>query len=143
MLSHLKKFFALVAFLSCTLQTQAQMERTIYQVFEVDSAQSILLDIAGIYEIHPWAGTNVLAETNIQIWHASPEILEFLIKNGRYDLVAEKLDGSFQIYTKERDRKPLKTREGEVTEIAKAKLFVPDFYTWEKEEDMTVLRRKE
>ncbi|MBK8555189.1 MAG: hypothetical protein IPL65_05185 [Lewinellaceae bacterium] len=118
------------------------MERTIYQVFEVDSARTVTLDIAGIYEIHPWAGTNILAETNIQIWHASPEILGFLIKEGRYDLVAEKIDGGFEIYTKDRNRKPLKTKEGEVTEIATAKIFVPDFYTWTQQEGLTLLQRK-
>ena len=129
--------------LAGTNMANAQMEKTIYQVFEIDSAQSILIDVSGLYEIHAWAGTNILVETNIQIWHASPEILEFLIEQGRYDLVAEKLDGSLEVFNKMQDRKPIKTKEGEVTEIARAKFFIPDFYEWTKEDSgMTTLRRK-
>jgi hypothetical protein len=133
----------LVVLLGLPWLASAQMERTIYQVFEVDSAGTVTLDLAGLYEVQAWAGTNILAETNIQIWHASPEILGFLIKEGRYDLVGEKVDGGLDIYTKERNRKPLKTKEGEVTEIATAKIFVPDFYTWTKQDNLTVLQRKD
>jgi hypothetical protein len=134
----------LLFFLTVAAHTvSAQMERTIYQVFEVDSARMVTLDLAGLYEVHAWGGTNILVETNIQIWHASPEILGFLIKEGRYDLVHEKVDGGLEVYTKVRDRKPLKTKDGEVTEIATAKIFVPDFYTWSRQDNLTVLRRLE
>ena len=139
----LRKLLFLTGFIGWAWCAQAQMERTFYQVFEVDSARMITLDLAGIYEVHAWAGTSVLAETNVQIWHASPEILNFLIKEGRYDLVSEKIDGGMEIYTKDRNRKPLKTKEGEVTEIATVKLFVPDFYTWETQDNLTVLTRKQ
>lgn len=134
---------ALIILLGSPLAVSAQMERTIYQVFEVDSARTVTLDLAGLYEVHAWAGTNILAETNIQIWHASPDILGFLIKEGRYDLVGEKVDGGMDIYTKDRNRKTLKTKDGEVTEIATAKIFVPDFYTWTKQDNLTVLQRKD
>jgi hypothetical protein len=110
---------------------QAQMERTMYQVFEIDSIRFIELDIAGIYELETWAGSSILVETNIQISHASPEILDFLIKQGRYDVVADTLSPSeFKIYTKIRDRKPIKTPAGECTEIATVRLFIPDTFVW-------------
>jgi len=138
----LRRNILLVARLGCSIVASAQMERTIYQIFEVDSARTITLDLAGLYEVQAWAGGNILAETNIQIWNASPEILSFLIKEGRYELVGEKVDGGMDIYTKDRNRKPIKTKHGEATEIATAKIFVPDFYTWTKQDNLTVLQRK-
>lgn len=125
----LKSTFLFLVFVLATTSARAQMERTIYQVFTVDSISAINLDLAGLYEVHAWAGSNVLVETNIQIWHASPEILKHLIEKGRYDVVADTLsDTEITIKTKERDRKPLKFQNVECTEIATAKVFVPDTF---------------
>lgn len=108
---------------------QAQMERTIYQVFAIDSTTAINLDLAGLYEVHTWAGNSVLVETNIQIWNASPEILKHLIENGRYDVQSDTISAQeITIKTKERNRKPLKFQNVECTEIATAKVFVPDTF---------------
>lgn len=120
---------------------EAQMERTIYQVFEVDSAKTVALDIADVYEIHTWSGNNILIETNIKISFASPEILDFLIKEGRYAVAMDTLaPGSVKIYTKIPNRKPVKTPAGECTEIPDAKIFVPDTFIWT--DDKKLLTRK-
>jgi hypothetical protein len=135
------RLFALLAALFFSLTLSAQMERTMYLVFDVDSAKVVDLDLAGIYEIHSWAGSSILVETNIQISHASPDILDFLIKEGRYDVVADTLSpGQLKISTKHRDRKPIKTPAGECTEIATAKIFVPDTFVWT--DDKKTLTRK-
>jgi hypothetical protein len=135
------RLIAIFCLLSLAQGTQAQMERTMYQVFEVDSAQSIGLDLLGIYEVETWAGSSVLVETNIQIWHASPEILAYLIKNGRYDVAMDTLaPAEMRIFTKNRERKPVKTPDGECTEIATAKIFVPDHFILS--EDKKRLARK-
>jgi hypothetical protein len=127
--------------LSAIGAAEAQMERTMYQVFEVDSAKVVNLDLAGIYELQVWAGSSILVETNIQISHASPEILDYLIKLGRYDVVADTISETVvKIKTKVRDRKPIKTPDGECTEIATTKLFVPDTFIWT--EDKKTLNRK-
>ena len=121
---------------------QAQMERTIYHVFEVDSVQTVDLNLAGIYEVHAWAGNSILVETNVQLWHASPEILQALIDKGRYDVVADTASVTERlIRTKEPNRKPLKNPQGvEYVEIATAKVFVPDTFLWG--EDKKRLQRK-
>ncbi|MBL7827747.1 MAG: hypothetical protein JNJ57_14045 [Saprospiraceae bacterium] len=135
-----------VAFLLAGVTSlNAQMERTMYQVFEVDSAQVIELDIVGIYEVHTWAGSSILAEANIQIWDASPEILNFLIKEGRYDLTTDSTAGptpkEMRIFTKNKERKPIKRPDGQkCLEIATTKLFIPDVF-WVSE-DKTRLSRK-
>jgi hypothetical protein len=119
-----------------------QMERTIYHVFEIDSSKTVDLDLLGIYELHSWAGNSILVETNIQIWHASPQILDYLIEKERYAVSADTTSGSItRIYTKDQERKPLKTPVGEVTEIATTKVFIPDTYVWS--EDKKHIRRKD
>lgn len=124
------------------LPAQAQMERTMYQVFEVDSMKTITLDIADIYDLHTWAGSAIMIETNIQLSNATPEILDFLIKEGRYDVRMDTLaPGEVKISTKIRDRKKIKTPAGECTEIPEAKVFVPDTFYWEG--DKITIRRKE
>lgn len=118
------------AFFFVPLTVNAQMERTIYHVFEVDSVETVELTLAGIPEVHVWAGNTILVETNIQLWEASPEILKYLIEKGRYDVVADTTGAkSRTIRTKEPNRKPLKNKYGvECLEIATAKVFVPDTF---------------
>ncbi|HMX40269.1 MAG TPA: hypothetical protein PK971_01370 [Saprospiraceae bacterium] len=136
------RLFLLIISLGISLTASAQMKRTMYQVFEMDSVKRITLDLAGLYELHSWAGNSVMIENNIEISHASPEILDFLIKEGRYDVVADTVsETERRIYTKIRDRKPIKTPAGECTEIATVKIFVPDTYLWS--DDRTMLTRKE
>ena len=55
-------------------RADAQMERTVYQVFEVDSIQTVTLDIVGFTknEHNVRAGKRIWTEANIQIWNASP-----------------------------------------------------------------------
>lgn len=137
----LRSLFVSLALLLVCGTADAQMERTMYQVFELDSAKVVNLDLAGIYELQVWAGSSILVETNIQISHASPEILDYLIKQGRYDVVADTISETVVlIKTRIRDRKPIKTPDGECTEIATTKLFVPDTFIWT--EDKKTLNRK-
>ena len=88
-----------------------------YQVFEVDSAQVVHLDVAGEYEILAWAGNSILVETNVQIWEASREILTHLIKSGRYDLTTDSSAApnatEIRIFTKNLERKPIKRLDGQ------------------------------
>jgi len=138
------RLFALLILLSATRAAHGQMERTIYQVFDVDSVKTVHLDIADIYDIFSWAGSTILVETNVQLSHGSPEILDYLIKEGRYDLAMDTIAmPEVKIYTKMPDRKKkrVKTPDGEITEIPAAKIFVPDTFTWS--DDKKLLWRKE
>lgn len=122
----------------------AQMERTMYQVFEVDSAQTVQFEVAGEYEILEWAGNSILVETNVQIWDASREILAELIKLGRYDLTTDSSSAvpnakQIRIFTKNLERKPIKRIDGQkCLEIAVTKIFVPDtFYISDDRQRLT------
>jgi hypothetical protein len=113
---HLIRYFGLLtAFVFATQIAFAQTERTVYQVVEL--------------------------ETNIQVTHAPPSIVDYLIKEGRYEVSSDTLiAGEIKIYTKNRDRKPFKTPSGACTELAKARILIPDTYEWT--EKNKILRRK-
>ncbi len=132
-------------FLGFKPMSQAQMERTMYQVFEVDSAQTVQFEVAGEYQILPWEGNSILVETNVQIWDASREILTQLIKDGRYDLTTDSTAGpnpkQLRIFTKNLKRKTIKRLDRqECLEIAVTKIFVPD--TFDISDDKKRLTRK-
>lgn len=139
-LPHLHTLFILLAF---NTLAKAQMERTMYQVFEVDSAQTVHFEVAGEYEVLEWAGNSILVETNVQIWDASREILAELIKIGRYDLATDSSTvpnpKQVRIFTKNLDRKPIKRLDGQkCLEIAVTKIFIPDtFYISEDKQRLT------
>jgi hypothetical protein len=122
---------------------QAQMERTMYQVFEIDSAQTVTFEVVGEYNILEWAGNSILVETNVQIWDASREILGDLIKSGRYDLTTDSSatpnPKQVRIFTKNLNRKSIKRLDGQkCLEIAVTKIFVPDtFYISDDKQRLT------
>ena len=136
-----------------SLQAAAQMERTVYQVFEVDSIPTVTLDIVGFTypELHVWAGSSILTEANIQVWNASPEIVKYLIENGRYAFEQEKTTEQLRIFSKVRQRKDIKLpgMKRKCVEQTTVKVFIPDIYEWDPAEwtaDQTdkpkTLRRK-
>jgi len=129
----LPQFCFVLLFAGFAHTVQAQMERTMYQVFEVDSVQTVALDVTGEYQVLAWAGNSILVETKIQIWDASKEILDDLIKNGRYDLTVDSATvpnpTDIRIFTKYINRKSIKRLDGQkCLEIAVTKIFVPDTF---------------
>jgi hypothetical protein len=130
----------------------AQMERTVYQAFEIDSAATITLDLVGFteVEIKAWAGNTILSEANIQLWEASPEILNYFVENGRYKFGFEKKGDDVSITTQVRERKVIKTKlsgPSGCQEISTLRLFVPENYQWtdqlEGDSDGSILESKD
>lgn len=112
----------------------AQMERTVYQIFAVDSIETVVIDMVNfIYpEVHLWAGTSILTEVHVQVWDASPERVDTLISHGRYAFETERQGNTLRIYSKTRRREPIYMfRQGQkkaCLEQTVIKVFVPDFY---------------
>ncbi|MCC6460990.1 MAG: hypothetical protein IT260_11000 [Saprospiraceae bacterium] len=119
-------------------QLSAQMERTVYQVFEVDSIQNISLDIVGFTypELHVWAGNSIMTEANIQVWEAAPEVVNELIKQGRYAFESEKTGDLLRVFTKVRKREDFKLpgMKTKCVEQTTVKVFIPDIYEWDPAE---------
>ena len=131
--------FLIILFLS-SFSLRAQMERTVYQSFEIDSSKTIAFKLVGDYELHSWAGNSVLTETNVQIWKASPRILDYFIEKGRYEILQESAPGATLLSSRFVERQPIKTKEGDCVEIIKVKIFVPDTFVWT--DDKKTLTRK-
>lgn len=121
-----------------SFHASAQMERTVYQVFEVDSIETVELDIVGFTypELHVWAGNSILTEANIQIWDASPEIVNYLIEKGRYAFDTTANGNTMRIYTRVRKREDIKLpgMRAKCVEQTTVKIFVPDIYEWDPAE---------
>lgn len=150
----IRRLLVVLSFFAFSGAVSAQMERTVYQVFEVDSVQTVTLDIVNFTypEIHIWAGNNILTEANIQIWDASPEIVKHLIENGRYAFDSEKTGDALHIFSKIRERADVKLpgMRSKCVEQTTIKVFVPDIYefnpaewTSEQTDKPKTLRRKQ
>jgi hypothetical protein len=129
------QFLIFLALLTTQSRAFGQMERTIYQTFAIDSATTVTLDLVGFTEIEisAWAGNEILTEVYIQIWDASPEILDYFVEQGRYQFEFIKANNEALISTKVRERKLIKTKLSGprgCNEISKLKVFVPDNYFW-------------
>lgn len=132
------RLIAFLCWMTLVIPANAQMERTVYQVFEVDSIQTVTLDIVGFTypELHVWAGNNILTEANIQVWEASPEIVNYLIEKGRYAFDTAKTADLLRIFTKIRKREDIKLpgMPTKCVEQTTVKVFIPDIYEWDPAE---------
>ncbi len=119
----------LVAFLLLANTADAQLQKILHQSFDIEEVTSISLDLYGEYELEKWAGNTILTETHIQLYDASPNIMDFYVKQGRYDMEGT-LDGEhFKMISKDKVRKTLKTKEGECFEFIKLRIFIPEDFT--------------
>ncbi len=125
------------------LTAHAQMERTVYQSFEIDSCTEVELNLVGEYDLKKWAGNSILTETNIQIWKASPKILDFFIEQGRYDVTPTVAYPNVKLVSKDQNRKSIKTKEGQCIEIIRLTVMVPDTFEWSSEDTKHLHKKKE
>lgn len=133
-------FFGLLLY---SIPTSAQMERTVYQSFNVDSVPTISLDLYGDYEVVAWSGNTILVETHVQIWSATPEILDFFITNGRYEVITEATPDNFNLKHKELTRKEIRTKNGSCTEQVNLRIFIPDTFEWPEGEKKLLHKKPE
>ena len=117
--------FTLTLFSICC--ASAQLEKVLHQTFEIGEADKINLDLKGEYKIELWAGNTVMTETQIRLTDASPAILKhFVEKEKRYELVLDNTDGIVDLYNFDKERKAIRTKNGECIEQVKLRIFVPD-----------------
>jgi hypothetical protein len=115
-------FFAVFA-------AQGQQEKTIHQTFQVEEAPTILLELVGDYTIIQWAGNTVMTETRIELYDAPPAILNhFADKEQRYAIKSDTIGGSIKLYSADKKRDTIRTKNSSCTEIVKLKVFIPEDY---------------
>ena len=130
-----KNFLTLFSIFCCTSLAQAQLEKTIHQTFFIDDVSSVSFElVSDSMAIVPWAGNTILTETKVELYEASPSILaHFMEKEQRYAIEADTTAGSFLLFSKNKERKPIRTRFGECPEIVYIRVFVPENFKKENE----------
>ena len=104
----------------------AQFSKTVHNSFEANEVNTISLDLAGDVTVEEWAGNTVLVETQIRLYNASKGIFtHFLEKEGRYDVLAEINEGELRIYSKDKVRKVIQTKNGQSTEEVLVRVLIP------------------
>lgn len=132
---------AFVFFLLSANLTFAQLEKTIHQTFDISEASTISLDLVGDFSVIPWAGNTILTETRIELYDASPSILNhFVEKEQRYLIKSDTLNGSIRLFSFDKKRDSIRTKNGLCAEIVQLKVYVPDNY--EARNETTLVRVK-
>lgn len=125
-------FCLFLAFFTSLHSGNAQIEKTIHQTFELGEANTVQLDIYGDYTLSPWAGNNILVETNIQLYNSSEAILKhFIEKDQRYKVDVDTVsETTLQLFSHDKKRPAMRTKSGvSSAENVVVRIFVPDNFT--------------
>ena len=120
----------------------AQFQKTFYNSYELsDSIKLLKVDFGTEATIESWVGSAILIETQVSIESGNNNLFEALKEAGRYDLVEEKVDSTFIISPKLKDRPIIQNQLGEIGEIIVIKILLPDSFVstdptlWKKKEE--------
>jgi len=131
----------LFLFLTAT-SLKAQLKKTLHKTFEVpEQTATLLLNVyeQDSYEVVPWAGNAIMAETNIKVYYTSKAVFDHLLEQGRYDFITEQRSDSLIFTGKDMLRHIIKVEETESLEKVHTRIFVPDAFQqispgrWERE----------
>ncbi len=109
----------------------AQLKTTLHKVFEVPEASNQL--VFNIYEqdsfdIVPWAGNTLMAETHVSVEKASRGVFDYLIEEGRYDVLTEPAGDSLLVSSKDLVRQAIRVQGVESIERVYSRIFIPDTF---------------
>jgi hypothetical protein len=126
-----KIFTKLLVFTLCSLPwiATAQIEKSFHQIIPIEDAYIIQFGFDN-YEIATWSGTTVMIQSSIQLDCCDLTMLSHIIQTGRYNLQPDHLVGALDIRIG--TRPPLKLKGVACNEVVKMKIFVPDTYSIEK-----------
>ncbi|HEB62533.1 MAG TPA: hypothetical protein ENI82_05210 [Bacteroidetes bacterium] len=131
--THMKAYAILVACLLSFGVANAQVEKILHATFNIDTLETLSFDIAGEYHIEKWAGNMILAETVVKLYDANSHILDYFIKEGRYDLELKMENGITSLVSKNNRSHPIKTSKGECFEETFIKLLIPEDFNIEND----------
>jgi len=125
-----------------SVSATAQLEKVMHQTFEVNDLESIQLDLTGEYTIEKWAGNTVMTETKVELYEASPAILNhFIEKAKRYEITADTLNTGLVLSSLDKERKPIRTKFAECPEIVNLRVFVPDNFEMTADSSQILVRK--
>ena len=121
------KNFPIIIFLLFSLSTQAQLERVIHQTFEIkEEVNAVSLDLLDSYEIEKWAGNNIMTVAKIELTGGANHILDFFVKEGRYEMEMKEEETKATLTNILKERKEMNWKNGLVFELVTIKMYVPE-----------------
>jgi len=121
------KYIPIIILLLFSLSAQAQLERVIHQTFEIkDEVNMVGLDLLDSYEIEKWAGNNIMTVAKIELTGGANHILDFFVKEGRYEMEMKEEETSAILTNILKERKEMNWKNGLVYELVTIKMYVPE-----------------
>ncbi len=120
---------------------QAQSQRILHQTFDVNGIEEIHLDLYGAVELVPWAGAQIMSETQVVLEGAPGHVLKFFIEEKeRYKIEGILGPDYFTLQAVDKKRTQITYKGNTCYEEVKIRLFIPEEF--EVSEDGKVLHRK-
>lgn len=110
---------------------QAQLKKTLHKVFEVPEAtDKLVFNIyeGDSYDIIPWAGNTIMAETHVEMYQASRGVFDFFLEEGRYDFITRPEGDSLIVSSKDLLRRVIKLEDVEALEKVHSRIYIPDYF---------------
>lgn len=137
----MKGYILILLSLFLGLSLLAQPKQIIHQSFPLDEMNEVWLELNSAYEIEMWPGSEILAETKIELTNATNSIMRYLIDNKRYaiglDTVGER---QIKLVSIVKEKREIKTSKGKLGEKITVRIFMPDFF--EKKGEQLWVRSK-
>ncbi|MCB0705117.1 MAG: hypothetical protein KDC34_07395 [Saprospiraceae bacterium] len=125
----LRKFLLLIPAAFLGYSAHAQLEKVIHQTFDPADLTNITINLEEEYELQSWSGNQILTETFIQLYDASPEILKFFIEEKhRYEITMITEGEGMTLESTDQERNPIQYHGTECYEFVRTKVFVPESY---------------
>jgi hypothetical protein len=128
----MKKIFCIGLLMIGSLSLQAQLSRTMHQVFEIDSVGMVKIDLWPQndnyqWEVEIWPSRHLMVETNVGLTNANEAILDFLTEEKRYELKMEKGQDLITLSNVLDELTPIGTKKGDINETIRLIIYMPGF----------------
>jgi hypothetical protein len=104
----------------------AQTEKILHQTFITEQINEVALNVSGNYTIETWASMDIMTETKISIQTKNKSILDFFIKEGRYEVEAKNEGKTLELVSKKKNRGAITTLQGAISEEVSMVIYVPE-----------------
>jgi hypothetical protein len=123
------RHFLLFTLLFLSQTIFSQISRTTYEVIPSENITHVNVQMDGDVVVERWTGDRVMIETKVDIYNASNSLVEFLIKEGRYELDKQPAGSSITLSNR-KNNKAITIKGIMVSEILKQRVFVPEKMTF-------------
>ena len=95
------------------LRALAQATRVMHETYVLDSVQNVTVQLYDPYQVQFWAGDKAMLKTSVKLYGAKNNVLDYFIKEGRYNIRDTVLTGQLQLVSADQQRATIRAAEGE------------------------------